>query len=299
MAIKARSVSKVVLDLAAGEARSGRVLDRHARACNIGLERTACSAGDSAPVITLAARAPGNGPLCIIVDDFTRVRPHAVPGTATRLDRNGLSIGSLLIAVSGAEPWEPRPGWECLRTNRRPSGRRLDSFVHMARRHAPPNTLLDQLSPRLPARRRSATDKRLHAAFAAILNRVEATGADGLPAAAVSLAGLGNGLTPAGDDFLLGIMLAVWLHGDRAAAICCPLARIAAQRTTRLSASLLEQAAAGNCGVHWHDFLEAVASDDDVALERSMVALLAHGHTSGGDALAGFLWVCCNPEFSD
>ncbi len=283
----AESVSRVVLELAAGAGRGGRVLGVHSKACNIEL---APAAGElAAPVVTLTGRKTGNGPLNIVVEDFAAVHAVASTGTASYLDRNRLSVGPLAVLLQGAVPWEPCPGWDRLRSGRGPCRRRLDSLLRLARRRVPPGTLLDLLPPSRSAHWPGAMGPRLHAAFTAIFERIEA---DGLPAAAVSLAGLGNGLTPAGDDFLLGAMLAIWLRSTRAAAICGPLARAAARRTSSLSASLLHQAAAGHCGADWHAFLQGVAGDDDVTLERSTAALLAHGHTSGGDALAGFLWAC-------
>ena len=277
----AESVSRVVLELAACAGREGRVLGVHSKACNIEL---APAAGElAAPVLTLAGRKTGNGPLNIVVEDFAAVRAAVATDTASYLDDTRLSVGPLTVSLEGAIPWEPRPGWERLRRGRGLCHRRLDSLLRLARRRVPPGTLLDLLPPPRSAHWPGAMGQRMRAEFTAIFERVEA---DGLPAAAVSLAGLGNGLTPAGDDFLLGAMLAVWLRGSRAAAICGPLARAAARRTSSLSASLLHQAAAGRCGADWHAFLQGVAGDDDVTLERSTAALLAHGHTSGGDALA-------------
>jgi hypothetical protein len=84
------------------------------------------------------------------------------------------------------------------------------------------------------------------------------------------LAGLGPGLTPAGDDILCGYVAGLFLFHDRreeAAAIALG----AAARTTRLSAALLRHAAVGELPEPAHTFL----SDGDTR------PLAAFGHSSG------------------
>jgi hypothetical protein len=93
---------------------------------------------------------------------------------------------------------------------------------------------------------------------------------------AASLAGLGPGLTPAGDDLIVGYVAGLQLlHGrsEQAAA----LAEAAARRTTSLSATLLRHAARGELPEAAHEYL-------DRGLEAG---LLAWGQTSGRMLLAG------------
>lgn len=99
-----------------------------------------------------------------------------------------------------------------------------------------------------------------------------------------ALIGLGPGLTPAGDDFVGGAMIALraWGHGalaNRIAAWALPLAR---ERTNRISRAHLECAAQGEGHAALHDWLDGFG---DEALER----LSRIGHTSGLDAAAGAL----------
>ena len=99
-----------------------------------------------------------------------------------------------------------------------------------------------------------------------------------------ALIGLGPGLTPAGDDFVGGAMIALRAFGDDAAADhiagwALPLART---NTNRISRAHLECAARGEGHEALHSFL---ASSDPRHLER----LARIGHTSGMDAAAGAL----------
>ena len=112
-------------------------------------------------------------------------------------------------------------------------------------------------------------------------------------AGAKVLAGLGGGLTPAGDDFIVGVLLATWagLYGSGAEALCQPIVAAAAPLTTTLSAAYLRAAARGECMAQWHAFFEALLRSEAQAMRAAIRALMATGHTSGADALAGFLAV--------
>ncbi|WP_342361116.1 DUF2877 domain-containing protein [Terrarubrum flagellatum] len=103
------------------------------------------------------------------------------------------------------------------------------------------------------------------------------------------LVGLGSGLTPAGDDFIGGAMIA--LHGigrvDAAREVADAISRLGDGATTILSRAMLRAAAEGVGGAALHEVLSALGDDD---IPRA-VALLSDidriGHTSGWDALAG------------
>jgi Protein of unknown function (DUF2877) len=99
-----------------------------------------------------------------------------------------------------------------------------------------------------------------------------------------ALIGLGPGLTPAGDDFVGGAMIALRAFGrtqlaDRIAAWALPLAK---ERTNRISRAHLECAAAGEGHEALHLFLCSFE-------EKHLEALGRIGHTSGLDAAAGAL----------
>jgi hypothetical protein len=105
------------------------------------------------------------------------------------------------------------------------------------------------------------------------------------------LVGAGAGLTPSGDDALCGVLLALRAVGGPAAA---PALR-AVQRhigastraTTSLSASLLLAACEGYAVPEVSRLVAAVATGEVPAVERALPAVLAIGHSSGADLLAG------------
>jgi hypothetical protein len=110
-------------------------------------------------------------------------------------------------------------------------------------------------------------------------------------AGAAQLAGLGTGLTPSGDDFLLGTMLCAWLAHPSPKRYCAEVLDAALAQTTLLSAAYLRSAAGGECSSPWHLLLEALASGSEERIVDAARAVVAYGHTSGSDALAGFLWM--------
>jgi hypothetical protein len=115
-----------------------------------------------------------------------------------------------------------------------------------------------------------------------------------LVSGAARLAGLGTGLTPAGDDFLAGLMTWAWLVHPAPRSFCHVVLGAAVPRTTALSAAFLRAAAAGECSIAWHRLLAALTDTQktlgvSATLRLSVQEVLSHGHTSGADVLAGFL----------
>jgi hypothetical protein len=105
-------------------------------------------------------------------------------------------------------------------------------------------------------------------------------------AAARSLLGLGPGLTPAGDDCLVGWLAGAWTSGVEGRglveAVRLELVAAAAERTGPLSRAFLAAAVEGEAAEPLRDF--ALAPDD-----ACLTGLLALGATSGADLLAGYL----------
>ena len=103
------------------------------------------------------------------------------------------------------------------------------------------------------------------------------------------LVGLGPGLTPSGDDYLGGAMIALVMSGraEDAASLASPVLAMAAEGTNRISAAHLRAAAKGLGADALHRTVDALARADDTALAAGLRGLDAIGHSSGWDALAG------------
>ena len=113
-------------------------------------------------------------------------------------------------------------------------------------------------------------------------------------AAALRLLGLGQGLTPSGDDFLGGIFFAL-AHAPRAAwlerlpGVKTRLCSAATSATNVISAALLEDLMQGASYGVLHDLMFALQGDTPEEIETATQALLGLGASSGADLLAGLL----------
>jgi hypothetical protein len=100
------------------------------------------------------------------------------------------------------------------------------------------------------------------------------------------LIGLGPGLTPSGDDFLVGALALLDAIGERAAhaALARAIVDASPNLTTPLSACFLRAAAAGHIGEALH---RAVSSSITGDAGSAVAAVEKIGHSSGWDMLAG------------
>jgi hypothetical protein len=108
--------------------------------------------------------------------------------------------------------------------------------------------------------------------------------------------GWGEGLTPAGDDFLIGLLagLDAFVADDdrrgRVRGAIAALVTSCARRTTPIAAHYLKLAAAG----HYNEPLVALrnavlAEDDWYAVDGALGRALAIGASSGADTVRGLL----------
>ncbi len=122
-------------------------------------------------------------------------------------------------------------------------------------------------------------------ALRALLAAVQRCDRRAAETAAAPLVGLGVGLTPSGDDVLVGFTAA--LTAARAV-LARPIARAAAYagaRTTLIGRTYLDHAARGEYAERVHDLITAVAAGDEVRVVRGM----SWGATSGADLVLGIL----------
>ena len=278
MRLTARSISRSVREQL-NKSSEARVLAVFTHACDL-----VTSDGD---VIALVTPGIGEGPLNIVVNAEPGNFASLEPGLAVTMRGASLQIGNVHVELDKTTTWEPLPDWDTLRNQGAAIVSRLPLLPDIARRHAPTESLLPFMSKEASLRQ----DNSLTQAYAAV--QTLQAGWDGdnvqLRAGTIRLAGLGSGLTPAGDDFLIGVMLWAWVAHPTPEAFCSVIVKAAVPRTTTLSAAFLRSAARGECSATWHQLLAAlIKTDSDLAAAVRQV--LAHGATSGADTLAGFLY---------
>jgi Protein of unknown function (DUF2877) len=227
-----------------------------------------------------------------------RFTGYLAPGMTVRCRAGILDIGGRLAVDLGAAPahdatmpmvWRDAPGvaghaawragWDVLCGGAAPDRLALAAPRTQAR------TLLEQLLAR-----------RLAAALGALLRATRRR--DHAPArdAASRLIGLGPGLTPVGDDLLVGYLAG--LHGacprgDAAAAALvaalCATLRQAGARTSDLSRGFLDSAAAGCVSQPLRALALAIAAQDAPATRAATGVLMSVGASSGRNGALGLL----------
>lgn len=114
------------------------------------------------------------------------------------------------------------------------------------------------------------------------------------PPPVAALIGLGPGLTPSGDDWLGGAMIALHHFGrpDIAQRLADAVLPAAARNTSVISAAYLRCAARGEGSRVLFDALACLAAAGGATIDARLDAIDAVGHTSGWDCLAGAALAC-------
>jgi hypothetical protein len=272
MLIPARSISlRAARILRPGV--TGRLLASFERVCDL--------VTDAGEVVALVWGGIGDGPLNVVLAGDRG--PGVIQPAGARLSVHGegdkatiLALASsaadspVTIDLTSAVPWNPHPNWESLRA-RRPqvvAGAGLTASILAEAGWSPARCGLPE---------------------------AVCEGATlGQAAALSALVGLGPGLTPAGDDWLAGWLLAQYLTEDltglRSRSMSGLVRKITADRTTTLSWAFLACAAAGEADAAWHALLSTLATDPmtNLLIYQSTKTILSHGATSGAAMLLGF-----------
>ena len=286
--LSARSVSGQVREWLGQGPSAGRVLSVHKRVCN--------TVADCGAVIALVAPEIGDGPLNVVLGDWPGNLSGLLAGMPVAYDSHRLELYSTAIDLAAARTWEPCPHWGELRKRSTEIGAGLKRLAALCWEHTPDNPLWSALGAPPPGNGRTVL---LAARLGEAAQRLKA-GWDGdaraLAEGGAALAGLGDGLTPAGDDFLMGAMLWAWLAHPAPERFCRTLAEAAAPQTTTLSAAFLRAAARGQCSAAWQSLLAALAGDEPAPIAGAARKVLAYGASSGLDALIGFLYMSRAPN---
>jgi hypothetical protein len=216
-----------------------------------------------------------------LAGDFANVLREApiVPGMPVRKTNGAVEISAHLLLRLDDVSYYQSPGH--LVANIEPDA--LGIARHLLRAHGRPGGF-DQM-PAAPG------------LVTAIQYALAARHAPQLLAAARQLIGLGPGLTPSGDDFLVGYLRGLWLLDWKDPGVSYVLSRVREAllgdldvRTTRVGAEFIRYAIDGAFGeVLDQAALSLLAPSHPPALQSALGQLLAQGETSGTDTTLGFL----------
>jgi hypothetical protein len=191
--------------------------------------------------------------------------------TSALVSAEGILLGEALVTWTGAKPWDPRPAWPRNAVERA-------AAVARARRVFGANEM-DRGSGLVNV--------------AALEDVAWKLTAEALPVSrdwASALVGRGPGLTPAGDDALVGAQHALWLSfpEELAAARSRRITEAANGRTMSLAFLWLEAAANGEAIAPMHALVSALVSGTDLSASNALASVRSLGASSGRAMLAGF-----------
>ena len=183
------------------------------------------------------------------------------------------------IAVSGGTE-ERRAGAEAIRRVLANAGAEAEQGLLPLATGAKDNAYTAFIRPRIPE----------------LLEAADSGDAERAANAAGRIAGCGAGLTPSSDDLLCGYFAATRLMnrpsgGAERTALIPAMARRAADKTNRISATFLLQSGEGLAGSALLELLRSIFSGKDgAAIQNAAGKVLSIGSTSGGDTLTG-VWL--------
>lgn len=247
--------------------RRGKVLSAHPQAVNLLL--------DGGEVLSLVGREIGNGPAAVVL-------PRKVPwqaGDPVRVADRSIVGPGLSASVGRAASWSPPPPPERLSPD-------LGQATERVAQRGSHGGLLPAALAAL-GHEASRPPGPAGGLFDMALRGIGLLRGGDWAGAVRCLAGLGPGLTPAGDDLLCG--WACLLHRARrpeAGALSVAITSLPDSATTPLSRHFLRWAARGVAGEHHLAWADGLLRGDD---RRFLDRLLAHGATSGADWAAGAL----------
>jgi uncharacterized protein DUF2877 len=242
----------------------------------------------------------GNGPLnLVIAADPAQVFNGLSLGTSLASNGTRLGIGeAITIGLEAAAIWDPK-AYAALSADPEALDRGLAELCRAVSHRAPAESLA-RLLPHLEDEdlpeplEHIAHFPRSHALIGGLAESLAQRDRRRLKVVTSSLAGLGPGLTPAGDDFIAGVLLALALVRQQRAdtalnEIATLLVETAAPRTHEISGAYLRAAYDGQVGERWHPLLAALAAGDGAEIAAAAAPVLATGETSGADMLTGFV----------
>ncbi|XER14685.1 hypothetical protein SATMO3_49680 [Sporomusa aerivorans] len=101
-------------------------------------------------------------------------------------------------------------------------------------------------------------------------------------------AGRGKGLTPSGDDILIGFTLALMLFGQFNIWRKALAMEITVDKTTLISVAYIDALLAGYASEHFIRLVKLLDDPEKNAIEKTINEVRSFGHTSGNDTLFGF-----------
>ena len=227
----------------------------------------------------------GNGPLTLVAAcDLRSALLGLRPGQPAAVSQSAITIGPTAFVLDACDLWRP-DAWPRVASLAALSETH-DAIAHRAATEAPDEGLGRAIAGACDTRLARVARIRIARFEAWLRNAIDADGASSLPAPVRDLVGLGPGLTPSGDDFLIGALALLAAIGktEAHASLARALADVPPELTSPLSRCFLRAAAAGHVGEKLHTAVSAITAGD---ADAAIAAIRDVGHSSGWDMMAG------------
>lgn len=242
---------------------------------------------ENGALVTLASRDSDNAPDTAIVDIGRFAGTGVAPGDPFAATATTLGVGPLEIALAGARNWTaslPASPIDiaALRANLEVATARLKRLD--AQRARTPNGPDDDfVRDAILALSRHASS---------LIEALMRRDVDGACVAAEAMVGLGPGLTPSGDDYLVGLFATLNLPRSPYRPMRVVGRRIVATalaRTNAISAAALANAAQGRVRDSIAGLLRALTEEGQPRVGPALERVLGIGSTSGRDIASGIM----------
>lgn len=274
--LRARSVSRRI-HAVLSRPQTGYVLATFARSCYLDFD---------GQIVALVAPSLLNGPLNVVVDADAWSGRVAVGARVMASGRMVRIDGGADVELQHAVVWDaalrPWPAGQVTRLRRH-----LPLLRELLGAEAPEGGLARAVIGHGAAA--TSLDTRVMPAVRDLTWGLQQHDALLVGHAAGTLAGLGPGLTPSGDDVLVGTLLSLTLGTDDSDRIRQAIVAAARDRTTRISRAYLDAAALGETSEAWHRLIDALGGNDTGRIQHTARQVMSCGETSGSDMLAGFV----------
>lgn len=249
---------------------AGVVFSQHEHACNLLLA--------SDQLIALVSPQHGDGPFHIVVPPL--VLPCLRPALPVEIIEGQLICPAVTVMLDSAQHWESQVKWPVS----------LGSALFLLHEI---DGLLNQNAHSVQVEG-AAWLAWAESAIRKLRTGLHRRDLQQMGMAASRLIGLGPGLTPVGDDLLVGLLAGLhWQSASGSSAFplaefCALLQSLLPERTTRLSAQWLQHATQNEFGAPWHGLAAALTEAAQPRLHQALRRIAQIGATSGKAALLGF-----------
>jgi hypothetical protein len=265
---------------------------------------------DDREVLSLVTEEIGPAPFAIVIDPLTAadwgergLQNWIDSRSVVSIEADSVSVGGLFIQITDVDLWDPKLKIEDPTKTQASISRHLPSIIAILEASSISGSctgILEYLltsnvehdDPQISA----IGDRFLSAVIKPARALCQGFTSINLPLsiqAARGLAGLGTGLTPTGDDFLMGAFLGYHLFDPqgRSAEFSREIVNGLEGRTNALSMAFLRSAVRGEASIAWHELVSSIEHDSSDQLAKACQRILKTGHSSGADALTGFVTV--------